>query len=326
MQRPRSALPKRIVECTVEFLTVQQQGEARAVSRLMQSVVSVVSMEHLMRATAVCSNEEGLLPAADCRRATLVVIATGRVVEPFPSAESLLSWSGGHAELCTQVRLRFPSAAIGISTRLLGARPFPFASEGHPATTTCAVFPAGGSNVSTIESVAIVGPPDTKVLTLCSCPSMLCLEATAAVGHPFATSVVPLSSIKPSDKLEWSAFAQLPLKLVLANLSCEVASIGNNRSFKSQSANNFTAVSLSGLPTLVNMNYFFANCASLASVSLCNMQHLETISDGTFFGCAGLSHIELLDMPYLTFGNAFSACSSLVSRRPQELTVPHTER
>ena len=207
-QGPRPALPRYIIECTMEFLTVKQQGETRAVSRLMQSVVSVVSMEHLMRATAVCGNEEGLLPVAKSGRATLVVIATGRVVEPFPSAESLLSWSGGHAELYTQVRLRFPSAAIGISTRLLGTSPFPFGRDDHPATTTCAVFPAGGSNnTRCIESFTFSGSPDTKVFALCSCPSLLCLIARAERLRSLTASVVPLSSIKPADKLEWPSFA-----------------------------------------------------------------------------------------------------------------------
>ena len=252
-QSPRPALPRYIVECTVEFLTVEQQGEARAVSRLMQSVVSVVSMERLMRATAVSGNEEGLLAVADSGRATVVVIATGRVVEPFPSAESLLSWSGGHAELYTQVRLRFPSAAIGISTRLLGTSLFPFASDGHPVTTTCAVFPAGGSNVRTIESVTFSGSPDTKVLTLCSCPSALCLEATAS-GLPLATSVVPLSSIKPADNL---AFAQV------SALCASLASI-----------------SLSNMKCLETISDdAFSGCAKLSHVELSDMPRLRT------FGC-----------------------------------------
>ena len=268
-----------------------------------------------MRATAVCGNEEGLLPVAKSGCATLVVIATGRVVEHFPSAESLLSWSGGHAELYTQVRLRFPSAAIGISTRLLGTSPFPFASDDHPAMTTCALFPASSSNnVRTIESVTFIGPPDTKVFALCSCPSMLCLEATAAVNHPLATSVVPLSSIKPADKLEWSAFAQVsPLALVLANLSCEVTPIGYQPSSTSNNKSFFN-VNLSGLPTLVSMNRFFARCSLLEYVSLSNMQCLETICDDTFTGCKWLSYVTLSDMPSLrTFGNAFSECPSLDS-------------
>ena len=313
-QSPRPALPRYIVECTVEFLTVEQQGEARAVSRLMQSVVSVVSMEHLMKATAVCGNEEGLLPVADSGRATLVVIASGRVVKPFPSVESLLSWCGGHVELFTQVRQRFPSTAIGISTRLLGTRPFPSASDGHSATTTCVVFPARGSNARTIESVTLSGPPDTKVLALCLCPSMLCLEAIAS-GRPLATSLVPLSSIKPAVKLEWSAFALVsPLALVLVNLSCEVTPIGYQPSSSFSNSKSFISVDLSGLPTLVSMNGFFARCSSLLSVSLCDMQCVETISDDTFAGCKRLTDVNLSDMPNLrTFGNAFCECESLIS-------------
>ena len=307
-QSPRPTAHKRIFECTIEYLTMGQQGRVRAVSKLMQSMVSIVSMERLMRATAVPGNEKGLLSVADSRLATLVVIATDRVVKPFLSAESLLSWSGGHAELYTQVRQRFPSAAIGISTRLLGMSPFPFASDGHPAVTTCAVLP-GGSNTRAIESVTFGGAlSDTKVLALNACPSMVCLEATAA-AHPLRTSVVPLSSIKPAGKLDWSGFAQFWVTLLLANAPFEVPPLPHN----------FFSVILSGLPTLINSMRgcdaeLFAKNTSLEFLSISNMQRLETLSDSTFTGCTKLKDVELLDLPNLrTFGKALSVISSLVS-------------
>ena len=111
--------------------------------------MTAASMEDMLRATVLWYPDVGVVD-----RAALVVVAMSHVPAPFPSADVLVSWSGGLGLLYDELTKRFPhAAAIGVSARLAAIRPFPCTSG--CVTMTACVVSAVASSPLFVESVAL---------------------------------------------------------------------------------------------------------------------------------------------------------------------------
>ena len=318
MDESQSRVCKHVFERLVAFLTRHEQAHARRASKVVCQAVSTVCMENLLRAT--------VLQHSDGNDGSLVIVATTvttaedtiRVLQGLPSFDVALAWSGGLMVLYEELRLRFPLATIGISTRLMfGLCPSPSAAS---LTMPCMLL----NNVDSLsplyalECVVIedAAASNLTVPALSAPFPMLCLDGAKPEQVSRDVENLPLSTFSSSAccsanelgffqcrSLASLSFANLPwLQRVR-----DCAFFGNAM---------LTTVELTCLPSLRMIGFnAFNECTSLTSVSLIDLPCLESIGFRAFAGCEQLLTVVLRDLSSLRAigASAFYGCKSLQS-------------